>query len=151
MTAVSPKVLQHELDDAMSKHEGLDKGQVVAADPGTLERVELDEKDSRRVLRKIDWHLMPLMCLVYGLQFVSDRHLSNPRLSRCTSTRAHVGSLTRCDHLSSSGPHSAMQGRSYRYVLPGRSLCALDSVMGIRQARHIDLGEYSWRSSAFCQ
>lgn len=26
-----------------------------------------------------------------------------------------------------------------------------DSVMGIRQARHIDLSEYSWLSSAFCQ
>jgi hypothetical protein len=32
---------------------------------------EVDEKENRRLLRKIDWHLMPLMCVVYGLQFVS--------------------------------------------------------------------------------
>lgn len=64
---------EYELDDTKSKQDELDQGKVVAADPGTLEHVELDEKESKRVLRKIDWHLMPLMCVVYGLQFVSER------------------------------------------------------------------------------
>jgi ACS family allantoate permease-like MFS transporter len=34
------------------------------------EATEIDEKANRKLLRKIDWHLMPLLCLVYGLQFV---------------------------------------------------------------------------------
>lgn len=28
------------------------------------------EEDSSRVLRKIDWHLMPIMCALYAIQFV---------------------------------------------------------------------------------
>jgi hypothetical protein len=33
--------------------------------------VDGDEQENRKLLRKIDWHLMPLLCVVYGLQFVS--------------------------------------------------------------------------------
>jgi ACS family allantoate permease-like MFS transporter len=32
---------------------------------------EITAEESARVVRKIDWHVMPLMCLVYGIQFVS--------------------------------------------------------------------------------
>lgn len=38
---------------------------------GNAEAFEVDEKENRRVLRKVDWHVMPLLCVVYGLQYVS--------------------------------------------------------------------------------
>ena len=71
---------EYELGDTKLKQDGLSKGQVMAADEGSLERVEIDEKESRRVLRKIDWHLMPLLCVVYGLQFVSCLSVSIPHM-----------------------------------------------------------------------
>lgn len=42
------------------------------------ETTYLDEDDIqyRRLLRKIDWRLMPLMCIIYGVQFVDKTTLS---------------------------------------------------------------------------
>lgn len=34
------------------------------------EVIELDEATNKRLLRKIDWHLMPIMCLVYAMNFL---------------------------------------------------------------------------------
>lgn len=76
---------QYELDDTKSKQDELDQGKVIAAHPGTVEHIEIDQKESKRVLRKIDWHLMPLMCVVYGLQFVSGCW---PRLDYCVACPA---------------------------------------------------------------
>ena len=36
----------------------------------------LDEATNRRLLRKIDWHLLPIMCFVYGLNFLDKTTLS---------------------------------------------------------------------------
>lgn len=34
---------------------------------------EISEEDNIRLRRRIDWFIMPLLCLVYGLQYVSGR------------------------------------------------------------------------------
>lgn len=153
MAVTSLRVPEYELDDTKLKHDELDEGRVVVADPGTLEHVELDEKENRRVLRKIDWHLMPLMCLVYGLQFVSER-CSMTRRAHKTRMRAIPAMVADVVVFSLTKPRSAMQGKD-QWAMYGRRDCLtysdVDSVMGIRQARHIDLSEYSWLSSAFCE
>lgn len=70
----APTTNEYEMDDNKIKYEENTDGEVVAPVPDQLDNVEafeVDEAESRRVLRKIDWHLMPLLCVVYGLQFVS--------------------------------------------------------------------------------
>ena len=34
------------------------------------ETIELDEATNRRLLRIIDWHMMPIMCFVYGMNYL---------------------------------------------------------------------------------
>jgi ACS family allantoate permease-like MFS transporter len=34
------------------------------------EAIELDEATNRRLLRTIDWHMMPIMCFVYGMNYL---------------------------------------------------------------------------------
>lgn len=70
-----PTTNDYEMDDTKMKHDETLDGEVVApVSNDQFDEVEgfaVDEAESRRVLRKIDWHLMPIMCVVYGLQFVS--------------------------------------------------------------------------------
>jgi hypothetical protein len=37
----------------------------------------ISEEESMRVRRKIDWHLMPLLCALYMLQFIDKTTLNN--------------------------------------------------------------------------
>lgn len=64
---ISTKLLKHlhDADAAMKAFEGLD-GQVI----------ELTEEKSKAILRRIDWHLMPIMCLIYGLNYLDKTTLS---------------------------------------------------------------------------
>ena len=41
------------------------------------QRVDFTEEEERRVLRRIDWRLMPLMAVTCGLQFVDKSALGN--------------------------------------------------------------------------
>lgn len=34
------------------------------------ETIELDEATNRRLLSVIDWHMMPIMCFVYGMNYL---------------------------------------------------------------------------------
>lgn len=43
---------------------------------GTGQMIELSEAENKRLLRIIDWHLMPMMCVVYGLNFLDKTSLS---------------------------------------------------------------------------
>lgn len=52
----------HDVDEAMKAFEGVE-GQVIA----------IDEATNRRLLRTIDWHLMPLMCIVYGMNYLDSK------------------------------------------------------------------------------
>ncbi|KAF2157836.1 MFS general substrate transporter [Myriangium duriaei CBS 260.36] len=38
--------------------------------------IEIDEATNRRLLRTIDWHLMPVMCIVYGMNYLDKTTLS---------------------------------------------------------------------------
>ncbi|KAJ5336936.1 hypothetical protein MYU51_006207 [Penicillium brevicompactum] len=40
------------------------------------EAIELDEATNRRLVRTIDWHIMPIMCLVYAMNFLDKTTLS---------------------------------------------------------------------------
>lgn len=46
----------HDADEAMKAMEG--------------ESVTIDETTNKRLLRIIDWHLMPIMCFVYGMNYL---------------------------------------------------------------------------------
>ncbi|KAF3035115.1 hypothetical protein E8E12_005159 [Didymella heteroderae] len=61
------KILKHshDADAAMKAFEGMD-GQVI----------ELTPEKNKALLRKIDWHLMPIMCIVYGLNYLDKTTLS---------------------------------------------------------------------------
>lgn len=49
----------HDADEAMKAFEDLHG-----------ETIELDESTNRRLLRTIDWHMMPVMCCVYGMNYL---------------------------------------------------------------------------------
>ena len=38
--------------------------------------IELNEETNKRLLRRIDWNLTPLLCIVYGLNFLDKVTLS---------------------------------------------------------------------------
>jgi MFS transporter, ACS family, allantoate permease len=52
----------HDADEAMKAFEGRE-GQ----------EIEIDAETNRRLLRIIDWHMMPLMCLVYGMNYLDSK------------------------------------------------------------------------------
>lgn len=65
---------EDKMDDSKLKLGEIGHGDVVvptSEEVDNVEVLEVDEKENRRVLRKIDWNLLPLLCVVYGLQFVS--------------------------------------------------------------------------------
>lgn len=62
---VPDKVLQHanDADEAMKAFAG-------------GEAIHIDEATNKRLLRIIDWNLMPIMCVIYGLQYLDKTTLS---------------------------------------------------------------------------
>ena len=57
-----PPAPEYELDDTKIKQDTADDGHVVDVSEAINEGIEIEvnEADNRRVLRKIDWHLMPV-------------------------------------------------------------------------------------------
>ncbi|KAH8695994.1 putative MFS allantoate transporter [Talaromyces proteolyticus] len=55
----------HDADEALKAFQGIE-GQVIT----------VDEATNRRLLRTIDWHLMPIMCLVYGMNYLDKTTIS---------------------------------------------------------------------------
>lgn len=53
----------HDADEAMKAFEA---GEIL----------EIDEATNKRLLRIIDWHMLPLMCTVYGLNYLDKTTLS---------------------------------------------------------------------------
>lgn len=58
---IDPTIAKHatDADEALAVFEDL-HGEVIT----------LDEETNKRILRTIDWHIMPIMCLVYGMNFL---------------------------------------------------------------------------------
>lgn len=63
-TPVDPTIAKHshDADEAMKAFEELQG-----------EAIELDESTNRRLLRTIDWHLMPIMCCIYGMNYLDSQ------------------------------------------------------------------------------
>jgi hypothetical protein len=61
ITYVDPTIEKHahDADEAMKALGGLQG-----------ESIELDEATNRRLLSIIDWHMMPIMCFVYGMNYL---------------------------------------------------------------------------------
>ena len=55
----------HDADEALKAIQGHDGEPVI-----------LDEATNRRILRRIDWNLIPIMCVVYGLNYLDKTALS---------------------------------------------------------------------------
>ncbi|KAK9849077.1 hypothetical protein MYU51_014963 [Penicillium brevicompactum] len=55
----------HDADEAMK-----------AIDEMHGETIELDEATNRRLLSIIDWHMMPIMCFIYGMNYLDKTTLS---------------------------------------------------------------------------
>ena len=54
----------HDADEAMKAFQGREG------------RIEIDEATNKRLLRIIDWHILPLMCVVYGCNYLDKTTLS---------------------------------------------------------------------------
>ena len=76
-----------ELDSTATKKEGVEDYNNASnieeySDPIDSKHQPLSDKptatpeECKRVLRKIDWRMLPLMCCCYGIQFVSFTRLS---------------------------------------------------------------------------
>jgi hypothetical protein len=71
MSTAAPALPYNDGDDK-DKKSTIYAGEEAIGSVDTTEVNQVDEKENRDLLRKIDWHLMPLLCFVYGLQFVSE-------------------------------------------------------------------------------
>ncbi len=52
------------------------KGADEAAAYATAHGIQIDEETNKRLLRKIDWNMMPIMCILYMLQYLDKVLLS---------------------------------------------------------------------------
>lgn len=70
---VDPKLEKHahDADEAMKAMQGLG------------EDITIDEETNKRLLRTIDWHLMPIMCFVYGMNYLDSMDVLLRCLDAC--------------------------------------------------------------------
>lgn len=64
-THVAQEILKHS-EDADEAMKAFANGEIV----------EIDEETNKRILRTIDWHIMPIMCVVYGMNYLDKTTLS---------------------------------------------------------------------------
>ncbi|KAJ5102998.1 transporter [Penicillium argentinense] len=74
-SAVDVETPKH-VDPTLEKHAHDADEAMKAFDEMQGEAIELDESTNRRLLRTIDWHLMPIMCCVYGMNYLDKTTLS---------------------------------------------------------------------------
>ncbi|CAI6335246.1 unnamed protein product [Periconia digitata] len=68
--------LAKHVDENVLKHSHDADAALKAFEEFEGQTLELSEETNKRLLRKIDWHLMPIMCLVYGLNYLDKTTLS---------------------------------------------------------------------------
>ncbi|KAJ4346363.1 Allantoate permease [Didymosphaeria variabile] len=73
--APPPEMIQH-IDDKILKHSHDADAAMKAFEGYEGQTLELSEETNRRLLRKIDRHLMPILCIVYGLNYLDKTTLS---------------------------------------------------------------------------
>jgi ACS family allantoate permease-like MFS transporter len=86
----------------------------------------LSPEEDARIRRKIDWNLLPLLSLIYGLQFVSAPSVTNSMGGGRDVSRAE--------------PRFKLDKTCMSYAV----------VMGFRTDTHISLDQYAWLGSIFC-
>ncbi|THC91863.1 hypothetical protein EYZ11_008685 [Aspergillus tanneri] len=64
------------VDPSLEKHSHDADEAMVAFQELQGETITLDEATNRRLLRIIDWHIMPIMCVVYGMNYLDKTTLS---------------------------------------------------------------------------
>ena len=90
---VDPKLKEHaqDADEALKAFQELHG-----------EAIELDAATNKRLLRTIDWHMMPIMCCVYGMNYLDSTwffdsnleisyltlHRNDPILRQCHGAQA---------------------------------------------------------------
>ena len=82
----SPNVIQTELGPGkyeqstqvsdLDNLQDADEALQVVRNSGDAEEIAIDEELKTRLLRKIDLHIMPIMCIVYGLNYLDKTTLS---------------------------------------------------------------------------
>ena len=82
----SPNVIQTELGPGkyeqstqasdLGNLQDADEALQVVRNSGDAEEIAIDEELKTRLLRKIDLHIMPIMCIVYGLNYLDKTTLS---------------------------------------------------------------------------
>jgi hypothetical protein len=58
------------VDPTMEKHSHDADEAMKVFDEMQGEAIELDESTNRRLLKIIDWHMMPIMCCIYGMNYL---------------------------------------------------------------------------------
>ncbi|KAJ5674981.1 transporter [Penicillium maclennaniae] len=64
------------IDPTLEKHAHDADEAMKAFDELQGEAIELDEATNKRLLRIIDWHMMPIMCCIYGMNYLDKTTLS---------------------------------------------------------------------------
>lgn len=77
--APPPKVdAEKQVDPTLEKHAHDADEAMQAIQDMQGEAIELDEATNKRLLRRIDWHMMPIMCVVYGMNYLDSMFASFP-------------------------------------------------------------------------
>ncbi|OKL61520.1 hypothetical protein UA08_03665 [Talaromyces atroroseus] len=75
-TPSSPVIADRHVDERILEHSHDADVALQALQYSEGQVVTLDEATNKRLLRIIDWHLMPLMCVVYGLNYLDKTTIS---------------------------------------------------------------------------
>jgi len=89
----------------------------------------LTAEQDARIRRKVDLNLMPLLCVVYGLQFVSPLHMHGLSITWKLTHRIRLDIGRQLDKI----------------------CISYASIMGLREDLGLSLSQYSWLSSIFCK
>ena len=96
----APEVLTNDAEESHVENRDPEKRDSKCADPTMLkhsrhvdeamkafadtdgEPLVITEETNKRLLKKIDWHLIPIMCIIYGLNYL-DSTSPNNQLAGC--------------------------------------------------------------------
>lgn len=96
--------------DAILKHSHDEDEAMKAFAESAGVSLEIDEGTNKRLRRLIDWHLIPIMCLVYGLNYLDKTTLSYANVMGLQNDIGLTGSdyswLGRLEHIFSEFHHA---------------------------------------------
>ena len=54
----------------------------------------LTAEEEKRLLRKVDWRLIPLLCMLYLVKKLDESNVSSPQLQACSPPFSHAGQVS---------------------------------------------------------